>query len=427
MHLKNNIFLLSIFIFFLVLSIILGYYLLATQNGSYRLCKLLLELYVEPEELSIEKVEGNLVDTLSLHSIVIKNPRYLPPDSVIKIQQLDIAVAFSRLKDIYVGVYNGRLMLPNSDTFLFFGECRKESVELKVYCRQVSAREMLDLFVSRDALKTVSGMVRDVDLHIIGTLNALAMEGKFFVEKITNESFSIVDCPGSVLLYCNNIKKAIRLDGEIIFEQGQVFGRNTAKIKLDKSAIVYEGSYRDPHFNIRGQADVEDVKINVVLQGTTKEPELKVSSYPPLTQDLLLVMLATDRSWGGAQTSIEQGKISADLVKDFLDYFIFSGKGEKVGQRFGITSLSFIYESETKGVGVKTSFKDRVGVSYKVQPPDEETGKQTSTHTVGTEVKITNTVSIAAEKEINKISTDEEQEEKESTEEKVYLQFKKPF
>jgi len=180
-------------------------------------------------------------------------------------------------------------------------------------------------------------------------------------------------------------------------------------------------------FNIRGQADVEDVKINVVLQGTTKEPELKVSSYPPLTQDLLLVMLATDRSWGGAQTSIEQGKISADLVKDFLDYFIFSGKGEKVGQRFGITSLSFIYESETKGVGVKTSFKDRVGVSYKVQPPDEETGKQTSTHTVGTEVKITNTVSIAAEKEINKISTDEEQEEKESTEEKVYLQFKKPF
>jgi len=171
----------------------------------------------------------------------------------------------------------------------------------------------------------------------------------------------------------------------------------------------------------------------MVLQGTVNEPKLTLSSNPPLTQELLLVMLATGRAWGSTQGALQSGRMSADLIKDFVDYFLFAGTGSKIAKRFGISDISLIYRNETNTMGLNTSLSDKIKLGYEVESPQEDCKgnvDNTTTHTVKGEVKLTDSISVNAEKQLNQLKTqqfEEEVKQVEEGEEKLYLKFKKKF
>lgn len=338
-----------------------------------------------------------------------------------------------KLREIQINIYNGRLKLPFSDTILFYGDYNNTKLDLKLYSKRVSAREIIDLFTRRQVLSTLSGVFKDVNIRIAGTLSKLAAEGSFYIENIIKERFSMTDCPGSILMYCDNLIDAAQLNGEIVLQGGLVSGGKTAQIKLGSSKIVFTGDLKRPKLNIRGSAKVADVAISMVLQGTVDKPKLSLSSNPVLTQELLLVMLATGRAWGGTQESLESGRMSADLIKDFVDYFLLAGTGSKIARHFGISDISLFYSNETKTMGLTTSLSDRLKVGYEVEPPQEDKNgsENTTMHTVKGEVKITDTISVNAEKQLNQTKTqqqlEQEQQPLEEGEEKVYLKFKKQF
>jgi len=287
---------------------------------------------------------------------------------------------------------------------------------------------MLDLFAPSAGLNTVSGILSDINLHLSGTLFSVISQGKFFIERIVKDNFSINDCPGSVIIYMRDIKRRLRLNGEIVFNSGEVSGLRTALIKLKPSKIIFEGDPKNPKINVRGTAKVEKTKISVFLQGPIHDPQLRVSSYPPLREELLLIMLATGKSWGGTQTALEQGQVSADMIRDFVDYFFFSGKGDKIAKRFGLSDISVTYDAQTKGIGVKTSLADKAEVRYDVQNPQGAAGQNAPVQTVGGEVKITDTISVEAEKGLTpeKKSPDASPPSSQG-EEKVFLKFQKKF
>lgn len=403
------------------------YYFLYTTDGSSFIIRFVLSRYIGSDQFVVEKVEGNLLKELSLHNITVKNSKYLPPEAIIKIQRLDIAFISRGFEGLLLNVYNGRLQLAYSDTILFYGSYRRKLLDVVLYSKRVNAREMLDLFTQRSVLSTVSGTFTDVTVHATGTLFSVALEGRFFVEKLSNDSFSIVDCPGSVMIYLGDIKRKIRLDGEIVLRQGILSGRKTAQIMLRPGKIIFEGQPKNPRFNLRGKAVVEKTEIAIVLQGTVDSPRLQLSSHPPQTEELLLIMLATNRSWGVSETSLKQGKISVDLIKDFIDYFIFAGEGSKIAQRFGINDVSITYDQQTRGIDVKTSIAGKVEVRYKLEPPQEEIGNTAAKHTVGGGYKITETISVEAEKELKQEEISDEDTKEETTDDKLYLQYKKAF
>ncbi|MBU4305372.1 MAG: translocation/assembly module TamB [Candidatus Omnitrophica bacterium] len=426
---KENIYFLIVTAMLLCLLLgLAGHYFLYTASGSGRIARMLLSYYVEADNLEVEKIEGSFAKTLSFHNIVISGARKLPPGTVVKIQRLDVKFVIPALRGLVLEIYNGRLQLPLSDTILFYGDYRNRSLDLKVYARRVSAREMLDLFAPSSGLNTVSGIVSDINLHLSGTLFSVILQGKFFIEKITNDTFSITDCPGSVMIYMRDIKRRLRLNGEIVFNSGKVSGLRTALIRLKPSKIVFEKDPKNPKISVRGTAKVEKTKISVFLHGSIHDPQLRLSSYPPLTEELLLIMLATGKSWGGTQMALEQGQVSADIIRDFVDYFFFSGKGDKIAKRFGLSDISVTYDSQTKGIGVKTSLADKAQVRYEVQNPQGATGQNTPVQTVSGEVKITDTISVEAEKGLTseKKSPDASQPSSQG-EEKVFLKFQKNF
>ncbi len=434
MYRKNNLFLFIITFLIFVLICTAGYLVFYTAKGAENVARLFLYYFTRSHNITVEKTEGTIRSKASLHNILIISPNKLPPGAVIRIQRIDLAMRKFKLKDIQLNIYNGRLKLPFSDTILFYGDYKNMNLELKLYSKRVSAREIIDLFTRRPVLSTLSGVFSDVSIRIAGTLSELAAEGSFYIENIIKERFSMVDCPGSVLMYCDNLFEAAQLNGEIVLRGGLVSGGKTARIKLGNSKIVFVGDPKRPKLNIRGSAKVADVVISMVLQGTMDEPKLTLSSTPVLTQELLLVMLATGRAWGSTRGSLQSGRISADLIKDFVDYFVLAGTGSKIARRFGISDISLFYRNETKTMGITTSLADKLKVGYEVEPPQKDTngsGNGTATHTVKGEVKITDTIFVNAEKQLNQTKTQQQQEQEqqpsEKGEEKLYLKFKKKF
>ncbi|MBI4845754.1 MAG: translocation/assembly module TamB domain-containing protein [Candidatus Omnitrophica bacterium] len=425
---KNFYFLLTSAFIVIFLFSSLVYFFVFTTSGSASLIRFLFAWYVGSEDIVFEKAEGVLANKLSLHDITIRNARALPPESQIKIQRLDVAFTSAKLSALSVHIYNGRLQLAYSDTVLFYGNYVNKNFDLTVYSKRVSAREMLDLFTQRSILRTVTGIVTDITVKIRGSLFSIVVEGNFNIEKLSNTSFSIDDCPGTALLSLDNFKNNLRLDGQIELKSGRVFGRKTAVIDLNLSSIIYENNPKNPKFNIRGSAKVEKTNISGILQGTIGQPSLQLSSNPPMPEEVLLLMLATGRSWGAKDISLQEGKISGDLIKDFVDYFIFSGRGSKIAQRFGVNDISVIYNSQSGEVGVSTSIVDKAKVSYEVTLPQEEKTADTPAQKLTEELKITDTISIGAEKELkderSKQPSNNRQEQKK---EKVFLKFKKDF
>ena len=430
---KNNLFLVIVTLLVFALICTAGYVVFYTTQGAEGVVRLLLYRYTRSRNITIEKTEGTIRTKASLYNIHITNPTKLPLGAVIKIQRMDIFMPKFRLRDIQLSIYNGRLKLSFSDTILFYGDYADLFLELKLYSKRVSAREIIDLFTRRPVLSTLSGVFNDVNLRIAGTLSELAVEGSFHIENIIKERFSMIDCKGSLLMYCDDLISAAKLNGEIFLRGGLVSGGDTALIKLRNSTIVFVGDPKRPKLNIRGSAKVADVAISMVLQGTVDEPKLTLSSNPSLTQELLLVMLATGRAWGSTQGSLQSGSMSADLIKDFVDYFLLAGTGSKIAKRFGLSDISLFYRNESKSMGLTTSLADKLKLGYEVESPQEDRKRNAEgaiTHTVKGEVKITDTISVNAEKQLNQINAQQlEAEEKkiEEGEEKLYLKFKKKF
>ncbi|MFH1062821.1 MAG: translocation/assembly module TamB domain-containing protein [Candidatus Omnitrophota bacterium] len=427
MSIKNISFISINIIIAAIFILAVGHYMFFTTNGSTAVATFFLGRYLKTRNINFEKAEGTLRTKLSLHHVLIENAQKLPSGALIKVQRIDITLKEFRLSLLSLDVYNGRLKLPFSDTILFYGNYAKRVLDLNIYSKKVSAREIIDLFTNKRFLSTMSGVFSDVNLHITGKKKNLAMEGKFFINKIFKENFYLTGCAGSVMMYCDDLFEAMSLTGEIVFKSGIAAGNNTAVITLDPSKIVFESDPKRPQLNIRGRSTVEDVNISAVLQGTFDNPKLILSSYPPLTQDLLLVMLATGRSWGSQSLGLGKDNISANLVRDFVDYFIFAGKGTQLARQIGLSDISLSFNRQTKGVGVKTSIVDKVQVSYEIEPGEVGTGQAAATQTVGGQLKITDTVSVAAEKELTQKSAEEKTAENLSEEDRVYLQFKKQF
>ena len=428
MSVKNSSFIILIIIISMICLFSLSYYLFFTQKGSEGVAVFILTKYLQAQNIEFEKAEGTLKTKISLHNVLVENAQKLPPGALIKVQRIDISLKELRLSKLSLTVYNGRLKLPFSDTILFYGNYDHRILDLSIYSKKVSAREIIDLFTSKRLLSTMSGVFSDVNLHITGKKKSLAMEGTFFIDKIIKENFSLSGCAGSVMMYCDDLFEAMSLTGEIVFKSGTAMGLNTAVVVLENSKIVFESDPLRPQLNIRGKSVVEGVKISAVLQGTADKPKLRLSSYPPLTQDLLLVMLATGRSWGAQSVSLGQDVISANLVRDFVDYFLFAGKGTQIARHLGFSDISLTFNRQTKGVGVTTSIADKMQVSYEVEPGETSDTQETlSSHRVGGQLKITDTVSVNAEKEVKQNSVEKNREETLSEEDKVYLQFKKQF
>jgi len=414
-------------------------HILFTASGSERAARWFLSRYVGSDQVTIQGAYGSLVRGLSLYEMEIKEVAGLPPGAILHLRRLDVppvarALGSVSLYDLEVqglpelpsgtalkiqridaafpprlerirAVYNGRLQLPLSEPVVFSGTRKGKYLDAGVYSKALDVREWLRILSAGGALREVSGSLVDVQAHVSGPLEEPTVEGTFRIAQLTYRHFELTDCPGSLRLQMRSLKAYPQLVGDISCQSGTIAARNTT-VKLQPSRISYSGDPLAPSFALRGTATVEGTRIALALTGTPENPQLALSSDPPMSQRRLLLMVATGKSWKETEGALAQGQLSTDLVKDFLDYFVLGGLGSKLTRSFGISDVSLMYDSQTRAKGIGVTIGDRLETQYEIQPADVDpteaasasvSERQADLHKVGVEYRVTSDTSVELE------------------------------
>lgn len=415
---------------FIVVSILiagLAWYFLFTEKGSGFIVRFALSRCVKSENVAIDKIKGNVAQTIFLEGISTRDIEYLPPGSMLEAKKIDVKFNPFDPERSYINIVNGKLMLPHSDPVLFHGDYKDGALDVNIYSKSIDIGTLIGLWPRQSILKNAVGIVEDIDIYASGSLLEPRFKGSFLIKELKRSGFSLSGCHAELDLTIKDITGNAQVFGEIVFNNGRVSGEKTAIVNIQQSRILFNGAPDKPSLDIKGVSIVEDSKIDIALKGDVKNPDLRLSSDLPLPKERLFLRLATNMSWKGTEVAASQGQLSADMARDFIDYFFFSGAGSRLAGLLGLKSMSFLYNDKQKGVGVKKDISSNAEISYSIEQEQSKTDEVTGAQKVGGAYKLTDSVSVEAEREVKQESVKEKTQEEVQASDKVLLKYKKEF
>ncbi len=418
------------------------WYLLLTPNGGLFLSRILIQRFVGPHTVTVSSAEGSVLRGLHLENLTVRQlPKGLPKElegATLWMRRLSVKLPLKDLSGFTVTAHSARLQLSESEPVLASGTLDKGKLSINLYSRTLDVQEVLRLFLQPEDAERFTGTARQVDLTIHGPYRKPKVSGGLYLEELHYGTLVMKDCPVAAALEIVLQGKATKVHGEVLVKEGDLLLRDTA-VKLEPSRFLYVGNPKLPRLDLHGMSEVEGIPIRSELRGTFRQPQLKVSSVPPLPQDHLLLMLATGRRWKGMEGTTGAGGqagLSLDLVGQFLDYTVLGGSAGSLAQRLGIEASVIVGEEGTGSAGVRKAITDKVGVRYGVEQtkPDVWGGPTITRQKVGAEYQVTESdqISLEADSQLDTGSTQtgsgsvatEPESQRDS---KVFLQYKRKF
>ncbi|HEX9780547.1 MAG TPA: translocation/assembly module TamB domain-containing protein [bacterium] len=382
-------------------------------------------------EFTASEASGSPGSRVSLAGVRLRGVRGLPQEADIEIQRLDLEWPLS-LDSVRV-VQNARIRLPGAEPVVVSATIEDGRLDGWVYSKTVSVRQVLDFIGTGDKLPGVTGLVRDVDVRLAGTLREPVVMGRLHIERLAHRPVAVTEAPVTLRLAVDTTKTPPGLRGIVELTGGGALVRQTA-LRLRNSRLEFAGEPTRPVMDVEGTARIADTTITVRLRGTPEKPDLRLSSVPPKPQGVLLVMLGTGKEWRGVTTALTEGRVTPELASEFIDYFLFGGLGGRVAQRLGIDAVALKHDEGVRGVEVETSVTRKLKATYGVEQTQAETSLQppTTTHRLGAEYRLdgTSSVSLEGEKDVRPtpVTTDPAaNESKASPLDEVFLKYKKQF
>ncbi|MBU0468726.1 MAG: translocation/assembly module TamB, partial [Candidatus Omnitrophica bacterium] len=376
-----------------------GWVILFTQIGTAYIVKKISRTLSEKKEVVWQKNEGSFMGGMVYENVEIEDLEILPKPNILKIQKISVNIDSLSVDGISVSLENARLLLPNADPVLAYGSLDNGALDLNVYSKSLSLSEIETLIRSID-LNNVSGELSEVDIRVKGTLKEPQFEGDFIINKIAKDGFSLLNSPGTLSLMIKEENNAKGLSGTIVLQNGTISGKRTAIVSLKTSKIMFSGDPQKPSFDINGTSQVGNIKLSIALKGSFDKPDLQLKSDPPMEKDRLLLALATNKTWKNTEDILNKGVISKDIAKDFIDYFVFGGQGNKFAEKFGLKTVAIKYDGQGKGVAVTKDLSDKLEGKYEIEEKNKNETNTDIIQKIGGEYKVTENLSLEAKKEL---------------------------
>ncbi|MFH1858462.1 MAG: translocation/assembly module TamB domain-containing protein [Candidatus Omnitrophota bacterium] len=428
MRIRKRLFVLAAVGVVLCAGMLSVYCFLFTMKGSSFLGRIALSRYFKTRQITVGAEEGILAGTLTYKDIELKDLQGLPSGSFLRIQRLTVTTAFPDIRRSTVEVYNGRLRPAGFEPIVFSGTYRNGDADLSFYTRSLDWRQTLSLFPRvSSVLKSFSGTAMDVDGRLSGPLTQPSLKGTFQAAEFLGKRFSVVESPSSFEFRVTNVVPKFRLEGEIVFKSGTIRIMDRSTMTLLESKVLFSGDPKTPTFQVKAEATIEGVRIYLTFNGTVQQPELVLTSDPPMPQERLLLMLATGKGWQSLDKALEERALSPNIAGDFVDYFFLSGSKNRLAQRLGLNILSVSYDDQTKGVKVEKTVTDRLKARVGIEEKKTE-ATRTTTETLGTGVQVTGSISIEGERKIKQVQDQADPTKQNAPpEDAVVLKYKKEF
>lgn len=406
---------------------ILIYGLCFTSAGSKILTDTVMSDYAGYGNFDYAAFEGNLGDGLTLRDVELDQVRHLPPGTTIRIQRLFLNITSFNINGAHVEAENVRLKLPGSEPIIIDGTFQDLQLNFNVYSRGFSVRELVAYLPDVKHLIPLNGSVSDIDIFITGHYLEPVVKGDAVIDDFIYQGFELTQAPFAFDLNIKSPKKDAQLFGSVHMEEG-LLSTKRVQVRLGRSSLNFAGPWDQPGINLTGTARVEKTMINIALKGTVEKPELLLSSQPPQSQEKLMVMLATGKSWQSTEGAGESKVNSAALAKDFVDYFFLAGRSNQFARRFGISDFSVTFDRDQKGIAAKKEITNKLEIGYGIEKTQGNNLDDSTLQKLEGTYKINDQISVGVEREMQKKqSADVLTDEAGTKNDKVLLEYKTSF
>ena len=398
-------------VFFIILLFSLGLaYLIVTPLGGKLLVRYFKQQFVSVGLMHIGHYEGTLQNGFILKDIRIKGLRYIP-DALLRIQEVRVSLPLWDLPHSDFGIFNARIFIPNSDPVVFTGEVYAGQIKGNLYAGSVDLHAVSCFWAGEDLRKNLRGFISNVDVAVQGPLVSPRVSGSFLADNIQYKSIFLTDGFSRLDLTLIPALGQIQVKGEMILDSGLVNVRRT-DLELRTSKFIFQGDAFNPTIDILLGAKVQDMDIHLTIKGTSLNPQLTVTSDPPMAPQQALQVLFTGNAWTSS-TSPFNGVTSSELAENFLNY-----------------SLQNINDQQDLGVKTKLTDNLKLGVEMDQTPlPPGETSTYYSRKING-EMDMNDYMSLNVSQEVfpqNRDPSQSAQDAQSAAETEIYLQYKKRF
>jgi len=342
---------------------ITGYVFLTTTWGAKLASTYFIETYIPFCNVSIGSYQGTIEKGVVLKDVTIS---HIPDikDAVIHIQDLRIRVPLTRLDQVSLDVVNAKISLAGSDPLVFTGAIVQQNIKGNCYAQNLDARQVVDALGYSELAKNIYGFISHVDFEVTGTIEAPRLKGHFVIDKFTFKNTQVSDGFSHLDLTFLSLGDKPALRGFIITESALV---KVEKINIDlmTSKVDFNGDVRDFALDIHGSSKIEDIMIDMAIKGTFLRPKLLFNSDPPMSEENILITLATGKSWSGIDA--QQG---VGLRKKLTDTLNVGMEVQEQQTRLG-RDQALGYSRTLEGQ-MKLSDKFSLNVSKKYLPSNAE-------------------------------------------------------
>ena len=409
-------------IFFVILSLFAGLILF-----SPALTRLALRNFLHSYGLTITQVKsfkGNILQGVDAKGLVLRGNIGSFGLSKIMIDQLVIKIKLPF--SIAVAINNGQLIQHVSEPILFYGRATKNNIDITIYSRYITLSKLFGTFFHNvDFVQKLHGRAENISVNLTGSLKKPVIDGNFLITELSYRDFAATQVPVDFNFSFYSSASIANLYGGLIFNGGQISNKSSAKIAIrEKSKLYFTGQANRPIYDFKGRAKVENVLIDISLTGAKDKPRLTVVSEPVLPKAQIFALILTNRTWGSLNTSLSGEGVSSKLAIDIVDYFIFSGSGQKLFKDIGI-DFALNISDKSREVTVKKSIGNKLEAGYTSVTSRSPNGTTAPTKRGAEGIyKITDNLSLEAARVYSASSNDASGYKKEDN---IFLKFLKEF
>lgn len=348
-------------------------YFLSSASGARCLVSWTMRAVVPQVSLEAGRWSGAIARQVTLHGARLSGRSGILPGYEMRVQKADLYFSQPSCRGLNIEFQNARWRMPHSDPAVIDGVYQEGVLEARLFASRLELSDLIAFFPPNTFPRGARGRLRDVDLKIEGSLRALHVQGGFKIEVFESRQAYVKEAAGrlDVRLFRDG-----RVEGTVTFARGVIVLPRT-DIHLLQARVRFDGDPRRPSYEGFGEAVVAGIHITLSCEGIGDQPKLRLSSDPPMPEEKLWLMLGTGRGWQGAEAALEQGRLSPDVVGDFLDTFVLGGLGGRLAEQWGVRNVSLTYNERERGFDVTKSLTDHVGVLYGRREPVPQPGNTT--------------------------------------------------
>jgi hypothetical protein len=326
-------------IFLTVLSILLLFsaafaYLIVTPLGGKILVRYFKQEFSSIGVIHIGSYAGTLQNGFVLKDMRMTGLPYLP-NALVRIQEIQVHLPLADLRHSDLDIFNARIFIPGGDPVVFTGRLYEGQIAGELYANSVDIHEASRFWTDEDIQKNLRGYLTNIDFTVHGPISSPGIEGSFAADGIQYKSIQLTNGQARADMTLLPDTHQFQMKGRIDLNSGMVKVKDV-NLQILPGYFIFQGDFLNPTMDVLLGGHVEDMDIHLTIKGNVANPQLTVSSDPPMAPQEALQVLFTGNAFSAA-TSPFNGITSGELAQDFLDYSITDINDENVGLKTKLT------------------------------------------------------------------------------------------